>query len=64
MDLSQATESGDAARQHLDTDSNGATAGTGPYAAILEADPSLPTHTIYRPQLLEPFGRELRSCRS
>lgn len=24
--------------------------GTGPYSAILEQDPSLPTHTVYRPQ--------------
>src|SRR6185295_10996067 len=24
--------------------------GTGPYPAILEQDPSLPTHTVYRPQ--------------
>src|SRR5215469_9717730 len=24
--------------------------GTGPYSAILETDPSLPTHTVYRPE--------------
>src|SRR5581483_3455350 len=24
--------------------------GTGPFPAILEKDPALPTHTIYRPQ--------------
>ena len=24
--------------------------GTGPFPAILEQDPSLPTHTVYRPQ--------------
>lgn len=57
MDRSQATESEDAPLQHPDTGSNGATAGTGPYSAILEGDPTLPTHTIYRPQLLDPFGR-------
>jgi len=30
--------------------------GTGPYKAILSGDPSLPTHAIYRPRDLGPFG--------
>lgn len=31
--------------------------GTGPYKAILSGDPSLPTHAIYRPHNLQPFGK-------
>jgi dienelactone hydrolase len=32
--------------------------GSGPYAAaIVEGDPGLPDHTIYRPKDLSPFGR-------
>ena len=31
--------------------------GTGPYQAILSGDPSLPTHAIYRPHNLQPFGK-------
>lgn len=30
--------------------------GTGPYSAIMEMDPTLPTHTIFRPQDLSVFG--------
>src|SRR4026207_783261 len=30
--------------------------GTGRYKAILAGDPSLPTHAIYRPRDLSPFG--------
>jgi hypothetical protein len=30
--------------------------GTGPYKAILSGDSSLPTHAIYRPRDLRPFG--------
>jgi hypothetical protein len=30
--------------------------GTGPYSAIMETDPTLPTHTIFRPQNLSAFG--------
>jgi hypothetical protein len=34
--------------------------GTGPFPAILEQDPSLPTHTVYRPQdLSKPACRRL-----
>lgn len=34
--------------------------GTGPYPAILEQDPGLPTHTVYRPQNLNNLnGRKL-----
>lgn len=32
------------------------TAGDGPYPAIIETDPSLPGHVIYRPADLTPFG--------
>lgn len=32
--------------------------GSGPYKAILAGDPTLPTHTIYRPKDLTPFGKE------
>ncbi|MBN2337726.1 MAG: alpha/beta hydrolase [Acidobacteria bacterium] len=31
-------------------------AGSGPYPAIIEGDPGLPGHTIYRPADLGPFG--------
>jgi hypothetical protein len=34
--------------------------GTGRYKAILAGDPSLPTHTIYRPRDLSPFGGTVR----
>ena len=30
--------------------------GTGQYTAIMESDPTLPTHTVFRPQDLSPFG--------
>ena len=33
--------------------------GTGRYKAILAGDPSLPTHTIYRPRDLRPFGSKV-----
>ena len=31
--------------------------GSGPYKAVLAGDPTLPTHTIYRPRDLGPFGK-------
>lgn len=31
--------------------------GTGPYKAVLTGDPSLPTHAIWRPKNLAPFGK-------
>jgi dienelactone hydrolase len=34
--------------------------GTGAHPAILEGDPSLPTHAIYRPENLAPFGKNLK----
>jgi enterochelin esterase-like enzyme len=34
------------------------TGGTGPYKAILAGDSNLPTHTLYRPKDLSPFGKE------
>lgn len=34
--------------------------GTGPYPAVLAGDPSLATHTIYRPADLSPFGGTTR----
>ena len=33
------------------------TEGTGPYKAIKEADPALPTHTVYRPRDLAALGK-------
>ena len=30
--------------------------GTGPYKAVLWGEPTLPTHAIYRPRDLRPFG--------
>ena len=33
-------------------------AGSGPYPAIIEGDPGLPGHTIYRPADLGPFGAQ------
>jgi hypothetical protein len=33
--------------------------GTGPFPAILETDPSLPTHTVYRPQNLSKVKEKL-----
>lgn len=30
--------------------------GTGPFHALMISDPSLPTHTIFRPEDLSPFG--------
>ena len=35
-----------------------APAGSGPYPAIIEGDPALPGHTIYRPRDLSPFNRQ------
>jgi hypothetical protein len=32
--------------------------GTGPHKAILSGDPTLPTHAIYRPRDLKPFGNK------
>jgi dienelactone hydrolase len=32
--------------------------GSGPYPAIIEGDPGVPGHTIYRPENLSPFGGE------
>ncbi|HSW40260.1 MAG TPA: alpha/beta hydrolase [Acidobacteriota bacterium] len=32
--------------------------GSGPYPAVIEGDPGVPGHTIYRPNDLAPFNRE------
>lgn len=32
--------------------------GSGPHKAVLVGDPTLPTHTLYRPKDLSPFGKE------
>jgi dienelactone hydrolase len=32
--------------------------GSGPYAAVIEGDPGLPGHTIYRPESLGPFNQK------
>ncbi len=34
--------------------------GTGPYPAVMESDPGLATHTIYRPATLDAFGGQRR----
>jgi dienelactone hydrolase len=34
--------------------------GTGPYPAIMETDPGLATHTVYRPAALDAFGDSRR----
>jgi dienelactone hydrolase len=34
--------------------------GSGPYPAVMEADPSLPTHTIYSPSDLAKFGANVK----
>lgn len=34
--------------------------GTGKYKAVVVGDPTLPTHTLYRPKDLTPFGKELK----
>jgi chlorophyllase-like protein len=34
--------------------------GTGPYKAVLMGDPTLPTHALYRPRDLSPFGERLK----
>ena len=60
MDQSLASERRRDARQQSDTGPEAAPAGTGPYPAIVEGDPTLPTHTIYRPQTLDAFGTGAR----
>ncbi|MPR32437.1 poly(ethylene terephthalate) hydrolase family protein [Salmonirosea aquatica] len=32
--------------------------GTGPYSAVMMTEASLPTHTVFRPQDLNPFGKK------
>ena len=34
--------------------------GTGPYRTVMASDSTLPTHTIFRPKDLSPFGRKLK----
>lgn len=34
--------------------------GTGPYKAVLMGDPTLPTHALYRPRDLSPFGERMK----
>lgn len=34
--------------------------GAGPYKAIMVGDPTLPTHALYRPKDLSPFGKEIK----
>lgn len=40
------------------TPAPGEPAGSGPYMAVMEADPSLPTHTVYRPADLNAIGNQ------
>ena len=60
MDQSLGSERRRDARQQRDTHPEAAPAGTGPYPAVVAGDPTLPTHTIYRPQTLDPFGAGAR----
>lgn len=34
--------------------------GTGPYPAVMVSDSTLPTHTVFRPRDLSPFGRKAK----
>lgn len=34
--------------------------GSGPYKAIMVGEPTLPTHAIYRPKDLAPFGKDIK----
>lgn len=60
MDQSRSSKSRREALHWPDTHPEAGMAGTGPYPAIAEGDPTLPTHTIYRPQLLDAFGTGVR----
>lgn len=60
MEQTPAAQPDDAVRANSDNHSAAATAGTGPYPAIVEGDLSLPTHTIYRPHDLDSFGATAR----
>ena len=60
MDQWLSEESGREALQRSDIRPEVEATGTGPYPAIVEADPTLATHTIYRPQALDIFGTTLR----
>ena len=60
MDHWESTERGREAPQRPDICPEVGAAGTGPYPAIVEGDPALPTHAIYRPQALAGFGTTVR----
>lgn len=60
MDQSTSAERERDARERPDSRLDAATVGAGPYPAIVEGDPTLPTHTIYRPQDLAAFGASAR----
>src|SRR3954447_18786691 len=34
--------------------------GSGPYTAIMIGEPTLPTHAVYRPKDLSPFGKDIK----
>ena len=34
--------------------------GSGPYKAIVIGEPTLPTHAVYRPKDLSPFGKDIK----
>lgn len=34
--------------------------GSGPYKAVVVSEPTLPTHAVYRPKDLTPFGKEVK----
>ena len=60
MDQAPAPEQERDAPRQPDTSAAAARAGTGPYPAVVGREPTLPTHTIYRPQALDPFGTRVR----
>lgn len=39
---------------------NKSESGSGPYAAIVVKEKSLPTHAVYRPKELSPFGKDVK----
>ena len=60
MDQTPLAEGEGGALQRTAARSEAATAGSGPYPAIVEGDPTLATHTIYRPQALDAFSASVR----
>lgn len=60
MDQSPVVKREDEAFRHPAAHVEPGTAGSGPYPAIVDGDPTLATHTIYRPQALDAFAAQAR----